>query len=383
MANAGQLVINYLINFLRSEYAGDASSYRSKFHQYFCDLNLYKNIFFSFPVFSCCILILCCLLCFFSILFFYDLYPFRPVVHIASCQCYPPQFTYGINPIIVSTLSVLLIWTQQFEYPITLWYTVWLCVPCTCWLVFCCWLCWVYVLGCCCVSCSVPIWDICIWIELSVCVMFPFPAAQVLNKPFGPVCECVGYTVSCSNVVMAIQLQILVSVCRLPTHSYGECTLWCRCYYDVQEWYGPIWSGVFYCDLSDLAYGVYLLEFLVLKVLGDKCVIHISSPYSGWMVSCVDCLVFKFLHVQVHHFGADWWSHGCPLPLFIIMPLERRVGIIKAELTSCTIHCTKILVLCCNCVSCSSLLFMICMAGPSRTDINSAATSHDVVHCPC
>ena len=58
---------------------------------------------------------------------------------------------------------------------------------------------------------------------------------------------------------------------------------------------------------------------------------------------------------------ADWWSQGWPFPLFTALLLEKEISLVKAELWYCAMCYTYILVLCCNCLSCSSLFFMICM----------------------
>ena len=60
-------------------------------------------------------------------------------------------------------------------------------------------------------------------------------------------------------------------------------------------------------------------------------IINKSSPKGRGVWCCVDSLFFKSLHIQISYYGAQWWTHGCSLCLFMVPPLEDEACVGKTE----------------------------------------------------
>ena len=89
--------------------------------------------------------------------------------------------------------------------------------------------------------------------------------------------------------MVAVPLQLQISVGWLSIHCSAEATIWLRYDQSIQKRHGPITLTFFHGELDSIINGVDVLyEPILLCSLDDhKCVIYKPSPQTGWIECCV------------------------------------------------------------------------------------------------
>ena len=107
-------------------------------------------------------------------------------------------------------------------------------------------------------------------------------------------------------------------MCWLSKHQYKEGLFRLWHHNCIQEGNGPIWFSILCYKLDVWLHLVDVLQELLFpcRIYDHKSVIPISLPYSWGILSCIDGLDLKVLHIEVGHNWADGRSHGCYLKLF-------------------------------------------------------------------
>ena len=72
--------------------------------------------------------------------------------------------------------------------------------------------------------------------------------------------------------------------------------------------------------------------FFDCRIQDDTGVIHIPLPHFGRILGSVDGFLFKVLHEEVGHYGADGGPHDCSIDLVIETALELEIGCLQAKL---------------------------------------------------
>ena len=151
---------------------------------------------------------------------------------------------------------------------------------------------------------------------------------------FSPVSEGVDDTVFCSQVVIAVPMQIHVCMGWFSIDSCQNWTICLWCYQTIQEGDWPICLGFFLCELNLGVNVVDMMEKLVLvcRLQDDTSVVHKPFPHLWRVLGCLNGSYFKFLHEKVGHYWADRWPHGCSINLFLEVALELEISCFETEL---------------------------------------------------
>ena len=95
--------------------------------------------------------------------------------------------------------------------------------------------------------------------------------------------------------MVTVPLEILVSMCGFPVHSYGQSTISLWFDNSVQEGDGPILLVVLYCEPYSRVNTLNVLKeaLFVGFLVDDKVVIHIPVPELGGGGQCLELYVLS------------------------------------------------------------------------------------------
>ena len=139
--------------------------------------------------------------------------------------------------------------------------------------------------------------------------------------------RCTSDTVLGRWTLMAVPLQVLVSMCGLAVHCNRKGIVCLQCYQGIKEWDGPISLSTFYYKLDCWIYTVDVIQkcLFVSLLLDDPCAIHKPKPNWAGIGGRTLGFSLKMFHVQIGNYWAYWSSHSCSLNLFTEFILKGKV----------------------------------------------------------